>query len=137
MPQLLQDLIQQVRPQMSKPDAVLNSCLVTRYKNESDHIPPHRDDEPLINPDSEIVTVTIGSNRTMKFVDNSGQQSKDLILDNKSVLVSSRKAQDFWKHSIERSDIACDVRFSFTFRHRSKPTLHFKILLGDDWIATY
>ncbi len=131
MPVPLQELIDVIRPQLSDPASVVNSCLVTRYKSGSDFIPPHRDDEPLFNPESEIMTVSIGANRTMGFVDNSDENSQELVLEDKSVLVSSRKAQDFWKHTILKTDEECAVRYSFTFRHIAPHFLNSTIIIGD------
>lgn len=131
MPAEIQQLIELVRPQLSDPESIVNSCLVTRYKSGDDYIPSHRDNEPLFNPESEIITVSIGANRTMKFVDNSGKSTKELVLEDGSVLVSSRFAQDFWQHSIERSDEPCDVRFSFTFRHIAPHFLNSTVIIGD------
>ena len=131
MPPPLQELIELLKPQLSDPDAAVNSCLVTRYKNGSDHIPLHRDDEPVFNPDSEIMTVSIGQSRTMKFVSNSGQKSEDLVLSDKSVLISSRRAQDFWQHGIEKTDEICGVRYSFTLRHIAPHFLNSTIIIGD------
>ena len=98
-------------------ESVVNSCLITRYKSGSHFIPPHRDDEPLFNPESEIITVSVASTKTMKFVDISGENSQELELEYRSVLVSSRKAQHFWQHSLEKTDEECGVRYSFTFLH--------------------
>ena len=131
MPAPLLELIELIRPQLSNPEAVVNSCLITRYKSGSDFIPPHRDDEPLFNPESEIATVSIGGNRTMKFVYNTSQESQDLVLEDKSVLVMSRKAQDYWQHSIEKTDEVCGVRYSFTLRHIAPHFLNSTIIIGD------
>ena len=131
IPAPLQELRELVRTQLSDPESVVNSCLITRYKSGSDFIPPHRDDEPLFNPESEIITVSVGSTRTMKFVDNSGENSQELKLEDRSVLVSSRKAQDFWQHSIEKTDEACGVRYSFTFRHIAPHFLNSTVIIGD------
>ena len=129
MPPPLQELITLVKPHIT--DHTFNSCLITRYKSGSDHIPPHRDDEPLLNPESEIATVSIGGKRTMKFTNNSGQDSQELNLENGSLLVTSRFAQDYWLHSIEKTEEACDVRYSFTFRHIAPHFLNSAVIVGD------
>ena len=131
MPPPLQELIDLIKPKLSVPESVLNSCLITRYKSGSDFIPLHRDDEPLFNPESEIVTVSIGANRTMEFVYNQGKKSEEVILEDKSMLITSRKAQNFWQHGIKKSDVECGVRYSFTFRHISPHFLNSTIIVGD------
>ena len=52
----------------------------------------HRDDEPVFNHESEIVTVSMGQNRTMRFVSNADQKSEDLVLEDKNVLITKTKA---------------------------------------------
>ena len=131
MPAPLKDLIELLKPQLTNTGAVVNSCLITRYKTGSDHIPLHRDNEPVFNPDSEILTVSLGGNRTMKFVDNLGEQSQELILEDRSVLAMSRKAQDFWQHEILKSSEPCSVRYSVTLRHVAPHFLNSTVIIGD------
>jgi alkylated DNA repair dioxygenase AlkB len=130
LPVPLAKLLDHVRPHLSDPSAVINSCLINRYKDGSDCISAHRDDEPTIDPESEIVTVSIGASRVMKFTSNDGS-SRDLTLTNGSVLITSRKAQDFWLHAIEPTEEECGERFSFTFRNISKYYLNSTCIVGD------
>ena len=60
MPPPLTELVQAIKPHMSDPNSVLNTCLITRYKDGSNFIPPHRDNSPDHNPESEFVTVSLG-----------------------------------------------------------------------------
>ena len=131
MPAPIMDLLNVVRAHCSQPDAPLNSCLITRYKSGTDHIPPHRDDEPVFDPQSEILTVSIGAQREMKFTSTTGSSSQTLSLDNNSILVSSRYAQDFWTHGIEKCDGPCEERISFTFRNISPHFLNSTVIIGD------
>ena len=131
MPPLLQELAQLVKPHMSNPNNVLNSCLITRYKDGSNFIPAHRDNEPVFNPESEIVTVSLGEKRTIKFSDNCKLKTENLVLDSRSILVTSRRAQEFWQHEIVKSDETCDVRYSLTFRHLAPHFLNSTAIVGD------
>ena len=131
MPAPLSELLEHIRPNMSDPTAKINSCLVTRYKTGADYIPAHRDDEPLFDPASEILTVSLGAGRVIKFADNNGTDIQELTLDNKSILVTSRIAQNFWKHGIEKTEGPCGERISFTFRHIAPHFLNSTIIIGD------
>ena len=130
-PVVIGNLIEHLRPFYSDPNAEMNSCLITRYKNGADCIPPHRDDEPFINPTSEIVTVSFGVKRVMKFTDNGNQDIRRLELDDGSVLISSRYCQDFWKHEIEKDESVSKTRYSITLRHMSPVYLNSTALIGD------
>ena len=98
MPALVENLLEQVRPQLSNPKASINSCLVRRFKDGSQY------------------TIFIGASRKMKFCNTDGTKVKEIILEDGSVLVNSRQAQDFWVHGIESSD-DMEGCYSFTFHH--------------------
>ena len=130
-PLVLQDLLDSLRPNFSNPKSLINSCLVTRYKSGSDHIPPHRDNEVFIDPESDIITVSIGATRTISFSDNSSTTSKDLKLTDCSAYIMSRHSQDFWTHGIDTDDSVDAVRYSFTFRHISPHFSNSTVIIGD------
>ena len=141
-PLAIQELLDSIRPHLPNPNCWLNSCLVTRYKGAKSHIPLHRDDEPPIDPESVIVTASLGNQRTLNFVNNAGDQHESLTLQDQSVYVMSRYSQDFWQHEIspltpetpdtesEPNDIE-SLRYSFTFRHISPHFINSTILVGD------
>ena len=108
-----------------------NSCLITRYRSGDNHIPMHRDDEPIIDPDSHILTVSFGSSRTMTFKNNDDSQTETLNLEDCSLLVTSRYAQDYWKHGILPEEGLSSERISLTFREIAPQYLNSTIILGD------
>ena len=130
-PEIFQDLLEMIRPNMSDPSAWINSCLITRYKSGEDYIPPHSDDELFFDPSSEILTVSIGAKRTMSFSDSSSSTKKELELNDCSVLVSSRLSQDFWKHGIDADSSVAGLRYSFTFRHIAPHFVNSTVIVGD------
>ena len=130
-PEVIQDLLDSVRPQLSNQSEWMNSCLINRYSNGTQFIPPHRDDEAYIDPESEIITVSIGCTRSMKFVDNMSTVNKELPLTDSSVLITNRFAQDFWKHGIDHDDSITEARYSFTFRHLSPSFANSTVIIGD------
>jgi hypothetical protein len=160
-PPIIQELLDTVRQKL--PDQFknswLNSCLVTRYPNKNSSIPFHKDNESFIDPESVIVTVSMGCERTIKFVSES-QGEKQLNLKDGSVYLMSRFSQDYWQHGIEpekapeatgtedsvpeirndngdqrnESDDDVDqssVRYSFTFRHIAPHFANSTAIIGD------
>ena len=65
----------------------INSCLISRYKTGDNGIPAHRDNEPAIDPESDIITVSIGSERKMTFTNNKGNDTRHQNLSDCSLLV--------------------------------------------------
>ena len=136
----IQELLDCIRPHLPNPNSWLNSCLVTRYKGAKSHIPLHRDDEPPIDPESIIVTASLGNQRTLNFVSITGDQQKSLTLQDQSVYVMSRHSQDFWQHEItpltsdtpeSESEPDESLRYSLTFRHISPHFINSTVLVGD------
>ena len=140
VPEAIQDLLDEVRNHLPDKRVLINSCLVNKYTGGKDFIPPHSDDEVIIDPASDIVTVSVGASRSMKFTCKTDTESttKCVELTNGSMLVCSRFSQDFWVHEIEKREPSApteaaenEVRYSFTFRHMSPRFAKSTIILGD------
>ena len=150
-------LIDCIRPSLPNTKSWLNSCLVTRYKGPNSQIPMHSDNEASIDPESVIVTVSLGQERTLKFTHISSSAENDLILKDGSLYVMSKLSQEVWKHGImplttppgtptdgneeavdhstdsdtERPTNQNEVRYSFTFRHVAPFFKNSTVIIGD------
>ncbi len=133
IPDVIGKLVFALRPFLPEEDrqTPLNSCLITRYEHNST-IPMHSDDESCINPESVIVTISIGQDRTIQFK-GKDDQTKTLNLKDGSMYTMSRFSQDFWKHGIEEGELTdCpNQRYSFTFRHIAQYFNNSTALIGD------
>jgi hypothetical protein len=149
-PPVVQELLDKVRPTL--PDehnnTWLNSCLITRYPDRRSSIPLHQDNENFIDPDSVIVTVSMGDTRTLKFV-NKNKEEKELNLKDGSMYLMTRFSQDHWQHCIDPEEtvtqvnqdnsdnqgvdetVQSNVRFSFTFRHVAPHFKNSTVIIGD------
>ena len=130
MPPVLEKLLELLRPGITNPRAVVNSCLIRRFKDGSQFAPPHRDDDLVFDPESEMVTYFVGATRKIKFLNNAGSEERDLTLKDGSVLVTSRQSQDFWVHEVEASD-AMEASYSITFQHVAPYFINSTALIGD------
>ena len=93
-------------------------CLVTKYEDGKCSINPHSDDEPCIDSNSKIYTISFGSTRVLNMYTVSGDFRKfDLELKHGMVHTMSRASQDIWRHGIDREPEVSNMRISFTFRH--------------------
>ena len=68
-PEVIQKIIDQIHNQFPLSSKV-NSCLLTKYPDGSSICPAHGDDEPFIGPCSDIFTLLVGAERSMKFVNS-------------------------------------------------------------------
>ena len=101
----------------------LNSVLINKYRDYSDSINPHADDEPEFGYHPTIVSVNFGASRTfivkrmteLKRKQNWKKRKKKWIpfpdrkvntmkfeLNHGDVLVMAGSAQDFWFHEIKK-----------------------------------
>ena len=99
------------------PHYSFNSVLINQYDNGSNHIPMHADDEAQIKPDSEILTISLGESRIIRFCPkNSGMGSETSInLQHGDVFIMSAVSQKLFKHGISR-EFGKGMRISLTFR---------------------
>jgi alkylated DNA repair dioxygenase AlkB len=108
-----------------------NSCLITYYENGKHSCPAHSDDEPFFDVESDIVTLSLGSPRTMQFTERRGSEKKDLVLQDNSVTVFSRYSQNDWRHSILPDEDISEPRISLTFRYLAPYNLNSTLICGD------
>ena len=66
MPDIVQGAIDRIHEKFPN-SARINSCLVTKYASGLCSCPAHSDNEPFITPNLDISTLSIGSERTIKF----------------------------------------------------------------------
>ena len=99
------------------------SCLATLYPDGKSFIPSHSDDELSIAGDSNIYTVSFGSQRTLHFVNQVGQlKPVSLEVGHGSVNSMSAKSQKFWRHELRPEPLEVKPRISLTFRHILAPS---------------
>ena len=133
MPNAIHQVIEKIHEQFPS-EAKINSCLITKYTDGSSICPPHSDNEPFINPSSDIFTLSMGAERTMKFDSVTKHTCKvddSILLKDNDLLVFSRVSQDFYHHSIVSDESATGVRYSFTFRCLAPYNLNYTKIIGD------
>ena len=133
-PEAIQKLLDFIKDKY--PNENYNSCLISQYNTGSDFCPSHKDDEPWIDPKSNICTISLGSNRVMRFSrsqspNESEPEPLDLELQNNSLLMFSRKSQEEWKHSIIPDKNIQTKRWSFTLRCIKPYFMNSTLVIGD------
>ena len=99
------------------PHYSFNSVLINQYDNGSNYIPMHADDEAQIKPDSDILTISLGESRIIRFCPkNSVLGSETSInLQHGDVFIMSAVSQKLFKHGIPK-EFGKGMRISLTFR---------------------
>ena len=133
LPDAIQQVVDRIHQNFPSSEKV-NSCLITKYTDGSSTCPPHSDDEPFISPASDIFTLSMGAERTMKFNNCSKHTNvldDSIALKDNDLLVFSRVSQDFFNHSIVPDETSNLTRYSFTFRSLAPYNLNFTKIIGD------
>ena len=104
-----------------------NSFLVTKYDSHVSHIPPHSDNEPSIDPNCSILTITLGEPRPVLFRRKppGDDESVTIIPEHGSLYIMRRSSQCHFDHSVPRvnQDQFNGVRISITCRTLTSPPL--------------
>lgn len=117
--------LQHIREAVTKTTGqTFNFVLVNRYKDGSDHMGEHRDDEKELDPLCPIASVSLGAARDFIFRhrDTRGKQSSSRIepvkmeLAHGSLLLMNPPTNTFWYHSLPVRKKVLAPRINLTFR---------------------
>ena len=94
----------------------LNRALANYYRDGSDSMDWHADDEAELGPDPVIASLSLGAERTFQLRHNQTKEKVSINLPHGSLLVMGPKIQTFWKHRIAKARGMHEPRVNFTFR---------------------
>ncbi|MDH5518865.1 MAG: alpha-ketoglutarate-dependent dioxygenase AlkB [Gammaproteobacteria bacterium] len=98
--------------------ADFNSVLANRYRNGSDGVGWHADDEAGLGP--VIASVSFGQERCFQLKHKTDKSlKKSFILPHGSLLIMQGKTQDNWLHQLPKSRKVMTERINLTFRYVS------------------
>lgn len=97
-------------------NTTFNSCLLNLYHDGSEGMGWHRDNEKEIVTNSTIASLSFGAERTFKLKHIVSKQTKELILQNGSLLTMEGSLQQNWLHSLPKSLKIKQARINLTFR---------------------
>ncbi|MFK7957965.1 MAG: alpha-ketoglutarate-dependent dioxygenase AlkB [Lysobacterales bacterium] len=111
-----------------------NSMLANLYRDGSDAMGWHADNEPELGEEPVIASLSLGAQRRMRFrpsirpidrgdttLDRRGQQTFHLDLTHGSLLVMQGQTQHQWQHAISRTRRPVGPRINLTFRQIKTP----------------
>lgn len=97
-----------------------NFCLVNRYKDGSNHIGYHKDDEKDLDENSSIASVSFGATRKFCFQYDKKIAGKNLThkidLVHGTLCIMYNPTNKYWKHSIPSEASVKKPRINLTFR---------------------
>ena len=93
-----------------------NACLLNLYKNGSEGMGWHSDDEKELEPLASIASLSLGPDRKFSLKHKQNKQTVSVILENGSLLEMKNETQLFWKHALPKTTKVLGPRINLTFR---------------------
>jgi len=94
-----------------------NSVLLNLYRNGSDSVAWHSDDEPELGENPVIGSVSFGATRRFMFRHKFKKElKKEVDLTHGSFLLMKGMTQHFWQHQIPKTAKKIEARINLTFR---------------------
>ena len=95
-----------------------NSVLCNYYRDGSDSMGMHADDEPELGAQPVIASLSLGQVRTLRFKHRCDREQSDIRvpLEDGSLLLMAGDTQRYWKHGIAKTRKPCGPRVNLTFR---------------------
>ena len=115
----------EIRQQLSElTDGTFNSVLLNLYRNGSDSVAWHADDEKELGVSPTIASVSFGQTRKFAFKKkDAGTEVLSIDLNHGDVLIMSGETQQNYLHQIPRSAKKMEPRINMTFRSVYTPDL--------------
>jgi alkylated DNA repair dioxygenase AlkB len=93
-----------------------NSVLANLYRDGSDSVSWHADNEPELGTEPTIASVTFGATRRFDMRHRNSNEKVSIGLSSGSVLVMSGLSQARWQHQIAKTKKLIGPRINLTFR---------------------
>jgi alkylated DNA repair dioxygenase AlkB len=94
-----------------------NAVLINLYRDGSDRMGWHSDDERELAPGSAIASVNFGATRRFMFRRRDNHKIKiDLELAQGDFLIMQGETQQFWQHQVPKTSQKLGARINLTFR---------------------
>lgn len=111
-PTILDDVAKSIAPIAGTFDCVLANL----YRDESDSVSWHSDDESMWGPNPTIVSASFGATRRFRLRHRHSDTKINIDLEHGSVLVMSGATQHDWEHAIPKTRTPIGQRVNLTFR---------------------
>jgi alkylated DNA repair dioxygenase AlkB len=112
------DWIDELRQAVEKQTgAAFNRALVNYYRDGSDSVDWHADDEPELGPKPIIASLSLGTERVFQLRHQRTKQRISIPLPHGSLLMMGAGIQNHWQHRIAKVKSLSEARVNFTFRY--------------------
>ena len=92
------------------------TVLANLYRDGSDRMGWHRDDEAIFGGDPWIASISLGETRTFRMRTRDRSSAHDIELEHGSLLIMPRGIQRLWEHCVPPRKKRPGARINLTFR---------------------
>ena len=93
-----------------------NSVMANLYRNGSDSMGCHADDEKELGIKPLIASLSLGEQRLLKFRHQKSKEVLDVMLSHGDLLLMTGDIQHYWKHELPKTKTQKSERINLTFR---------------------
>ena len=93
-----------------------NSVMANLYRNGSDSMGCHADDEKELGNKPLIASLSLGEQRLLKFRHQKSKEVLDVMLGHGDLLLMAGDIQHYWKHELPKTKKQKAERINLTFR---------------------
>ena len=93
-----------------------NSVMANLYRNGSDSMGCHADDEKELGKNPVIASLSLGDERLLKFRHNKSRKVVDVFLAQGDLLLMTGETQHHWRHELPKTKKNKAERINLTFR---------------------
>lgn len=93
-----------------------NSVMANLYRNGSDSMGCHADDEKELGINPTIASLSLGEQRLLKFKHQQRKQVIDVLLGHGDLLLMRGEIQHHWQHQVPKTKKPKSERINLTFR---------------------
>ena len=113
-------------------EAKLNSVIINKFSGQHTKLPEHSTNDPSINPDSSIFTLSIGDSCPIVFRDKCTNATMDVNTTDNSIFIMSSKTQHYRTRKIDTPVISdSSVHHCITFRSVNRSKKNSTLIVGD------
>lgn len=112
-PDVLQEIKDRIEPEA---ETTFNSVLLNLYRDQTDSMGYHADDEPELGPNPIVGSISFGAARRFLLKHNETKELRQYDLVRGSMLIMAGTLQHHWKHAVPRTSQARGERINLTFR---------------------
>jgi alkylated DNA repair dioxygenase AlkB len=106
-----------IRERLTEPTGVrFNSCLANLYRDGSDSMGAHADNEPELGPEPTIASVSLGARRRFVMSRVGSRERASWSLGGGDLLVMSGESQRDYRHAVPKTAARVGPRLNLTFR---------------------